>query len=329
MYGMSSTTKALIGIAVSALLVVIAAFTFFIRPYPKPHIIDVTPSQSLVAVPLQGKTSDQAMAPTEEFYRRGLVYSKKYYVPQVWYKNGPFRNSGYFADGERVIQYERKPVVRVWTADPKTGTDPANQAIVAESRESIGFYTQMNCTVQMQDAQLPKFLANYNDKPLDQVMDNDVRAYVAGKFATECAKRTMDQILAQKGEIMSVVNSSTVEHFKNYGVTVSNLSIEGDFTYSNPAIQTAIDAVFKADREKKAQDLTNQKQLETAKKQVEAAKVLAKNPVSMKLKQIELENRRLDNEAAWIAAWATGKAPVPSTYVSGDKANMLFQTPAR
>lgn len=294
-------------VIVVALAIVALGATGCVRPYDTPEYKEVTPSQSVVVVPLEGKTSEQGQTPSAAFYKQHLVYSKRIQVPHKWIKTGRWASNGKWVPTVRVIVVERKPVVREWTDTSDTGTSDKNQAVVAESRESIGFKARMTASAQIDEENVPDFLYRYNGRTLEDLMDTDVRNFAAGTFAEQCAKKSIDEILASKAEIMAEVRKSTVETFKARGVTITSLNLVGEFTYLNKDVQTSIDRVFQADREKKAQALLNQKMVEEARAKATAGKLLA-NGVGLELKKLELREKELANQEAAIAKW-DGKAP--------------------
>lgn len=313
-------------VAVIALAVAAMGLTGCIRPYDKPELVEITPSQSVVVIPLEGKTSDQGKNPSADFYKQHLVYSKRVQVPHKWIQMGWFTSDGKYVPTVRVIVVERKPVVREWTDAGDTGTSTKNQAFVAESGESIGFKARMTASAQIDEENVPDFLYRYNGKPLEEIMDTDLRNYAAGVFTEECAKLSVDQILAHKAEIMDTVRKNTVSTFAKRGVTVTALNLVGEFTYLDPNIQTVINKVFQADRENKAQTLLNEKMIAEAKAKATAGQLLSSG-VGLELKKLELRQQEIDNETAWIEAWKSGGSKVPEV-VTGGNASFLYSRPS-
>jgi regulator of protease activity HflC (stomatin/prohibitin superfamily) len=230
------------------------------KPYDTPEYKDITPSQTAFAIPLEGNGADQVKIDSEESAKNNLITSKRVQVPHRWNQTGKgvIWEDGTWIPTIQVIIVERKPVTREWTEAKDTGTDAKNQGIKAESKESLGFTARMNCTASIQESEASKYLYNYNDKTLEEVMDTEIRANVESKFVQECAKRSMDEILSQKEQIMTAVRDEVVDTFTKKGVTINQLGLKGDFTYDNAKTQEAIDAKFQAEKNQEAQQITNE-----------------------------------------------------------------------
>lgn len=256
------------------------------KPYNTPEFVEVSPSQTAFMIPLVGDESNQIKMDSEEAVAKNLVNSKRVEIPKQWVQKGRgfiFEN-GEWMPTAKVIVVERKPETREWTEDG-SGTSVQNQGIKAESKESIGFMARMNCTASIQEADAPKFLFNYNDKPLKDVMDTEIRANIESEFVKQCASRSMDEILAQKANIMSEVVKEVTNTFAQKGITISQLGLKGDFTYDNAETQKAIDAKFQAEKNQEAQDITN----ETNKKKAEADAEVIKSQSATIKDSIELK----------------------------------------
>jgi regulator of protease activity HflC (stomatin/prohibitin superfamily) len=231
------------------------------KDYNTPEFVEVSPSQTAFMIPLVGDASSQVKMDSEEAVAKNLVNSKRVEIPKQWVQMGRtsfiFFENGKWMPTAKVIVVERKPETREWTEDG-SGTSVTNQGIKAESKESIGFMARMNCTASIQEADAPKFLFNYNDKPLKDVMDTEIRANVESEFVKQCASKSMDEILAQKAIIMADVVKEVTDNFKAKGITVSQLGLKGDISYDNAETQKAIDSKFQAEKNQEAQAITNE-----------------------------------------------------------------------
>lgn len=292
---------------VLALAIVAMSATGCMKPYDKPEFVEVQPNETAVVIPLEGETSAQGKTPNADFYSKNLNYAKRIPVPHKWVKEGRMADSGRYVPTVKVIVTNNSPYAREWTDTADTGTSAKNQAIVAESKESIGFKARMTTTAQVRTEDVPKFLSWYHGKPMDEILDTDLRNYIGGELTAECAKRELDDIRVNKEAIMSIVRNKTVDEFAKRGITITSLNLTGEFTYLNPKIQTVIDDVFAAAREKEAQELRNSKNIAEAKAKATAGKMLASG-VGLELKKLELRDKALDNQAAAIAKW-NGEAP--------------------
>jgi regulator of protease activity HflC (stomatin/prohibitin superfamily) len=279
---------------IASLILVVGLSTSLMacKPYNTPEFVEVSPSQTAFLIPLTGDNSNQVKMDSEDAVSKNLVNSKRVQIPKEWIQTGRgflfFDGDGKWMPTAKVIVVERKPETREWTEDTKTGTDVKNQGITAESKESIGFIVRMNCTASIQEADASKFLFNYNDKPLSDVMDTEIRAAIESKFVSECAKLSMDEILVKKGDIMSTVVAYVTDMFSKKGVTITQLGLKGDITYLNPKTQDAIDSKFQAEKNQEAQAITNQTNKDKAAADAEVIRTQAGTMAdSIKLKEAE------------------------------------------
>jgi hypothetical protein len=141
---------------------------------------------------------------------------------------------------------DRTPVSREWTSNEKTGTSAKNEGIRVESVESIDFSIGVVMTVSIPEDKAAKFLYNYAGKALKDVADQDIRTYVQAGLSREFGVRTLVDGQHQKKEIFDGVLIDTKAHFANLGVIINNLGYAEGMTYSDPAIQKAINDTYAA-----------------------------------------------------------------------------------
>lgn len=285
------------------------------KPYDKPEIVTVEPSQTVFMIPLDGKTSEQGNFMSEEFLKNAKVATKQVQIPHRWLKEGrgAIFEKGRWIPSAKLIVVERKPITREWTEDAKTGTSTKNQGVVAESKESIGFMARMNCSAQIDEADAVKFLYRYNNKSLEDIMDTEIRARIESKFVEDCSKLTLEEILINKENIMKDVRTDVTAYFKERGVSITVIGLKGEFTYLNAEIQKSIDERFKSAKALESQRNENQRILEKAKAEAEAVRIQAETiGEQIKLKETE-------NQAKAIEKW-DGKLP---QYMTGNGGTMF------
>ena len=170
-----------------------------------------------------------------------------------------------------VIIVDRSTQTREWSSTDGVGTSSANQAIYAESSESIGFSAGMNCSAQIYtEEDAARFLYSYNNTSLANVMDTEIRARVEAKFVEECAKYTLNEILLNKANIMQAVRDDVIPYFAEKGITITVLGMKDGLEYDDPAIQKAINEKFSSEVNLTTQENENQRVLSAAKAQAEA-----------------------------------------------------------
>ena len=132
----------------------LVALLLFIRPYDVPEFVEVDSSESAFLIPLEGDTTNQAAFQSVEFLKEKKVAARRVQVTHRWSQTGFMPRSGHWIPTVRLIKVDRRPVTREWTKSHNTGTKSRDEAISAESRDSIGFSIGVGCT-----ANIPEELA--------------------------------------------------------------------------------------------------------------------------------------------------------------------------
>lgn len=272
------------------ILVVVLGFSGCRRPFDVPEFVTIEPSQTAFLIPLVGDTAEQGAFESEELLASAKVATKEVQIPHRWVQTGRRKWQGNYKASARLIVVERKPVTREWTADSSTGTSTSNQGIMAESKGSISFSVSMNVSAQIDESNATKFLYRYNNKPLSEVMDSDIRASIESLFVEECASREMSEILDEKREIMATIREKVINQFKERGVTITVLGLKGDVVYADSKIQEAINKEFKAIKDQEAQVIINKTNVEKAQAEAEAKKIAQQTTNEMNIAKAEAEN---------------------------------------
>ena len=256
-------------------ILVMCSMTACIKPYDKPEFVTLEANQTGFLVPLVGDTESQASFESEELLAQAKVATKEIQIPHRWVQLGRQSWKGEWRPSAKLIVVDRKPVTREW-ASP-SAKKKANKAIFAESIESVGFYVGMNCSAQINEADATKFLYRYNNKPLEEVIDTDIRSMVEKVFNDECGKYGIEDIKVKKTEIMNTVVDKVSSHFKEYGITITVLGMKEGISYENEAIQKAIDEKFSSEQQIVTQQNLNKVATDKAKASAEAAVIEAES----------------------------------------------------
>lgn len=312
----------------------------FKKPYDKEELITIEPSQTAFLIPLNGDTKkNQANFDSMEFLESAKVPTKRVKIAHQWYRTGRKYFQGKWIRAEKLIIVERKPVTREWTSNSNTGTSKSDQGIETESKGSVGFIIGIGITAQIDERDAVKFLYRYNNKNLSNIMDDEIRNMVESKINEECSMRDLKTIMANKSLILKNVKNTTMPYFKERGITITNIGYKGQFTYSDPKIQEAINKEFIAEKNRIAQDKVNEMNVEKAKKEAEAQRIAQDERNAMEIakaqaeaKAIKLRAETLESQIAlkkleiqeeWIRKW-NGHMP---TYMLGDNTSMLMNLP--
>lgn len=269
------------------------------RQFDKPELIEITPSQTAILLPLKGDTSEQAQLNSEEYLQKNLVSAKRVEINHEWVKEGRgfIIENGRYIPTHKLIILERKPITREWTNDTATGTTEKKEGIRAETKESIAFSSNINSTAQIDEANAVKFLYRYNSASLESIMDTEIKSRIATKFVEQCATYSLSELLINKAKIMETVRADVIPYFAERGITITALGISGDLTYSNADIQASIDNKFKAEKGLETQKTENDRIVSKAQADAKAIEIQS-STIDKQLKLKELEN-----QASAISKW--------------------------
>lgn len=287
------------------------------KPVNVPDLVNVEPSQTAFLVPLEGDTTAQTSFDSEEFYKKSMVATKRIVIPKRWRQTGRMPFEGSWIPTMRVLVVERKPATRDW--EQLDGGDQA-EGIRAESKDSIGFIVGFNLSAQINAEDAAKFLYRYNNKPLEAICNDEIRARIESKFVELCAKHSLDAVLIKKQEIMDAVRGDVIPYFKERGISITTLGMKGNFTYEDKEIQDALNLKFTAEQARISQEDINLKNVSKAESDAKVAALMA-NPQVRMLKSYELQEKMI---AVWSAKW---DGSVPQTLAGGgSNFNMLFNS---
>ena len=296
------------------------SFTSCRKPYDKPELLTIEPSQTAFLIPLVGDTSDQGAFESEELLAEAKVATKEVQIPHRWVQTGRKNWQGEWRPSATLIVVERKPVSRSWESGDSAATS-ANKAIFGETSDNIGIYVGMNCTAMIEEKDATKFLYRYNNTPLETIIDTDIKKLVEDKFNTETAKYTSTDLGAKKGEIMAAVKEYVVDYFKDYGITITVLGLKEGISFENPEIQKAIDSKFASEQELVIQQNKNEANIAKAEAEAEALLLAAEAQAEANKKLAESLTDEILAQM-YYEKW-DGKLP----YLYGSDANTLIQLP--
>lgn len=255
---------------------VMGSATACVKPYDTPEFYTIEASQTAFLIPLVGDTTSQASFESEELLAQAKVATKEVQIPHRWVQTGRFGWQGEWRPSAKLIVVERTPETREWSSAKDNGTSAKNQAIYAESKESIGFSVGMNCSAQIYtEDDAVKFLYSYNNKTLEQIMDSEIRARVESKFVEECAKYSLNEILVNKEQIMNTVREDVTNYFGDKGITITVIGMKDGIEYEDEAIQTAINEKFSSEQKLVTQENNNKVIVSKAEAEAEAQRIAA------------------------------------------------------
>ncbi len=223
------------------------------RPFEPVKLEVIQPNEEAFLLPFTESIELQTSTNTEDYLRRNMVHTQQVKIPQQWVPRGyeTFKANGEWRDAAILVRVDKSPVTREWTADPNSGTSAKNEAIWVMTSDQVEFSTGWTCTARVatrDDA--VKFLHNYPNGTLAQVMDGEIRAKLQSEFGLEVTDLPMEELrLKATPHIQRVVDSVT-SFFAERGITITNLGISGGFVYKDPSIVKTLVEVFNAEQAK-------------------------------------------------------------------------------
>jgi hypothetical protein len=317
------------------------------RPYDRPEFHEIDTSETGFLIPLEGDTGDQTSFDSERYLAERKVATKRVQIPHRWVQTGRLPFSGQWMPTVRLVKVDRSPMTREWTADTTTGTSTKNEAIWIESQDSVGFSVGFSCTAYIEQEDTPKFLYMYRSKSLAEMMDSEVRARVQQVAAEVAARYDLDELRAKKLEIIDAVREDVIPFFADRGITVTTVGMFGGFSYENRKIQEAIDETFIAQQLKvislakfQAQQKENERleleakaqankvrtiaegEADALRKIAEATQLAQQNPAFLSVKQLEVEQKRIEKWDGRYPTFLMGLGPD-----QGKSMSLLVQMP--
>lgn len=289
----------------------------FIKPFDKPELVTIEASQTAFLIPLVGDTTDQASFQSEELLSQAMVATKEVQIPHRWVKTGRMSGDGEWRPSAKLIIVERTPVTREWNSSKDNGTSAKNQAIYAESKESIGFSVGMNISAQIYtEKDAIKFLYSYNNKSLEEIMDTEIRARVESKFVEQCAKYSLNEILASKEEVMATVRDDVITYFEEKGITITVLGMKDGIEYDDPTIQESINEKFSSEQKLVTQENNNKVTISKAEADAKAkimaaeAEAKANKKISESLTPELIEKQKIEKWSGEVPTVQGSSTPI-------------------
>jgi regulator of protease activity HflC (stomatin/prohibitin superfamily) len=222
------------------------------KPFETPEYKNVSTSQTAYLIPLEGASKKQVKLDSAAAFDKLKVMKKRIQITKRWIDTGRRglwgigKWNGKYIPTVDLITVERTPVTCEWTADPASGTSKKNQAIWAESEDSIEFSSGFNTTGYIKEEDASIFLYFYKANSLASVMDQEVRNKIQEVVSEFAAGYKLDILRSKKKEMISKIREIVIPFFAKRGITITTIGMFGGFEYKNKEIQKSIDDVFVA-----------------------------------------------------------------------------------
>lgn len=320
-------------IFLAILIIGLVIFSIFRRPYDKPEIVTIKSNETAFLVPVVGNNDDQKKFTSEDDMLKELVREKDIRIPHYWLSTGRLPSHGEWRAKSRLLIIDRTPVTREWVNGPGGTNKDADEAIKVEAKDSITFYSGMNCTAMIKESDAVKYRFNYGERPLASIMDTEIRPMVEALYAEIAGTMPYEEVIGNKDRIISYIRNGrgtipakseakaeydengnvikpyipaepaqepvqgVIEYFKDRGITITVLGMKGGLAPENAEIQKTIDDKFKAEKEYQTQQAINKRNVEQSQ-----AEAQAKLEAQRALNKLKVEQAEADAQAVKIKA---------------------------
>lgn len=231
-----------------------------------PEYREVMPNETAFLIPEIGENkSGQAAFMSEQYLAEKKVAMKRVQIPHTLIRN-PGWTYDYYVPAARLMIVDRSPVSREWVSANDRGTSLRDQGIRFETAESVTLRTGIVISAFVKEEDAPKFVywfgarqlkGDPNDpqvnfasviygKSLAEVIDENVHRTVQATMAKEFGRRSTDQAIHDKAEVIEAVEKEVKRVFEPMGITITTLGYAEGLTFDNPKIQESIDMTFMA-----------------------------------------------------------------------------------
>lgn len=338
-----------------------------IGPYKQEILVEIGPNETAFKVPLEGQTSAQEKAQSEEYLKQNQVFTKRVSLAQRQQETGRVMGDFIWIPSERVIKVNRTPVTREWTDESITGTSSQDQGLPCGSRDSIAFHVNATFTGHIEESDAAKFAYHWggdldhergaSTRMLETVIDTNIRSFAITELQKHFGKAMLMDGIQQKEDFFEEVFQSIRKEFSPKGITCDFFGLHGNITFIDDKIQETLNKRFITENEKliavnqtlmqaerNKQKVSEQEgeanmQIEKAKGESESKKKIADGEAYAIITKAEAEAKANRAKAAALegdggarliamAQIAAWKGEYPQWWMSnGSPVNLLLNTP--
>jgi hypothetical protein len=235
------------------------------RPFEPVELQTINTNEEAFLLPFTDDLKKQTSTTNEEYLKANLVYTKQVRIPQQWVPTGfeTMVPNGNWKPAALLVKVDKSPVTREWTADENSGTSKKNEAVWVMTADQVEFSTGWTCTARIDTRDnAVKFLHNYPNGSLTNVLDTEVRAKLQATFGLEVTDLPMEKLRKEATPHILSTTKIVTDFFKERGITITNLGITGGFIYKDATIMTTMVRVFNAEQDKAIATAAYQAQIE-------------------------------------------------------------------
>lgn len=233
---------------------------------------ELQPNQTAFLIPEQGANkSAQGAFDSAAYLDSNKVATKRIEIPHTLLPKTGWMTKDVYIPAAKLVIVTREPFTRCWTKDSKRGTSAKDEGFYFETKESINVDcgVSISAFIALKDAatflynfgvgpqtdpsdrEHPEFASIVYAKSLEEVMDSIVMQDVQRLIAREYGKRTLEEGISQKAEVMEAVESEIIKTYAEMGITIKYVGYATPLNF-DVAIQQAINDKFIAKKNAEA-----------------------------------------------------------------------------
>lgn len=304
----------------------IAALLTGCGPAKVPDIKEIGPNETAWVVPLVGDTQgDQTKFNSVDYLNNQKVARKRIIIDKVTRSTGRWWFEYEWIPSVRVVTVDRSLVSREWVDN--LATPGENEGISVNTRDNISLTVGLTVTATIEEKGASTYLYYHGDKPLKQVIDENIRNFAIAELNRQVSAMTLTQFQTNQTVIYQSLFEDAKKAFAERGISIEYLGNAKGWHFADKNIQEAINKSFIAQQEnqtakmeQEAKNTRNQTELlneqnknsikiAAAKAEVEAAELLSKAEKAAVLNN-SLQIRLLEAKAKYelFSKW-NGQAP--------------------
>jgi hypothetical protein len=242
------------------------------------ELLTARPSWTIFLIPMLGdNVTNQKQLEGEAYYQNKKVSAKFVLIP-----HGKIQGTGAFVNDtvntSMAVVVDHQPYARVYSPSIHRGTSSRDEGIHCETKNSHNITTGIGISVVIKEENAAKYLYNFNadmSKPLQtsqsegdngkdktfisavaatslpDVMDTFGFRVIQTAMCDKYSALTTDDAIEKKAEVIAQARAEVTKMLADMGITVLTFGFAEPQTLS-PAIQTAIDDVYVAQKQKLA-----------------------------------------------------------------------------
>ena len=268
----------------------IAAFLTGCGPAKVPDIKEIGPNETAWVVPLVGDTQgDQTKFNSVDYLNNQKVARKRIIIDKVTRSTGRFWYDYEWIPAVRVVTVDRSLVSREWVDN--VATTEQNEGISVNTRDNISLTVGLTVTATIEEKGASTYLYYHGDKPLKQVIDENIRNFAIAELNRQVSAMTLTQFQTNQTVIYQSLFEDAKKAFAERGISIEYLGNAKGWHFADKNIQEAINKSFIAQQENQTAKM--EQEAKATRNQTEFLMEQNKNKIRLASAQAEADAAKL------------------------------------